>query len=77
MDAAVGLVPLILTVDPSGGADAAMLAWRKPTVVKRALPTPIASTTVSAVSPVSAVAMMTEVQIVSVVGVADRGGYDA
>jgi hypothetical protein len=40
----VGLVPLILTVEPSGGAVPAMLDWRKPTVVKIALPIPIALT---------------------------------
>jgi hypothetical protein len=49
----VGFVPLILTVEPSGGAVPAMLDWRKPTVVKIALPIPIALTI--------AVAMMNEV----------------
>jgi hypothetical protein len=48
-----------------------MLAWRKPTVVRRALPTPTASTTPSAGVTI------TEVQIVIViVGVVDRSGGD-
>jgi hypothetical protein len=40
----IGPVPLILTIEPSGGADPAMLDWRKPTVVRIALPMPIALT---------------------------------
>jgi hypothetical protein len=59
--ATIGLVPLILTVDPSGGAESGMLPWRKPTVVKIALPIPIALT-------IPAAAMMTEVLLISGLG---------
>lgn len=55
-----GVVPLILTVAPSGGADPGTLPWRKPTVVKTALPMPIALM-------IPAAAMMTEVKFVGVI----------
>ena len=58
--AKTSLVPLILTVAPSGGADPGTLAWRKPTVVKTALPMPIALM-------IPAAAMMTKVKFVGIV----------